>query len=278
VTTGVIDPGVVEALAGVLSVPAPRETLPPMWHQVHLLDRPPQQDLGPDGHALHGIPAPPGEGRKRMFAGGRLETHRPLTIGVEATRTTSVVRTQEKTGRSGALTFVTLRSEYTQAGRLAATDEVDIVYRAEGSTVQAMPGNLADTPWPAPTEPSLTLTADETLLFRFSALTYNAHRIHYDLRWAQHEGYGGLLVHGPLQVLMVAELLRRNGIELTGHRLSYRLVAPMTGVQTFTVSAGAAGVDHGAEVHDVRGTLTAVASLEALDTVTPPSGQSSDSS
>ena len=275
VRTGLLDDAVVEALAGVLGVPAPTEVLPPLWHQVHLLDRPPQRDLGADGHALHGIPAPPGAGRKRMFAGGRLQTHAALTIGERATRTTSVVRTQEKTGRSGALTFVTVRNEYTQAGRLAVTDDVDIVYRAAGSTVPATPGSLAEAPWRAPTQPTLTLRADEALLFRFSALTYNAHRIHYDLGWAEREGYGGLVVHGPLQVLMLAELLRRNGVDLVGRRFSYRLVSPMTGVQTFTVSAGAGGVESGAEVHDVHGNLTAVAALEPAG---QPGGQSNDSS
>lgn len=259
--TGVVDPAVVEALAGLLDVPVPTRTLPPMWHQVHLLDRPPQDALGPDGHATHGIPAPPGPGRKRMFAGGRVTTHRHLAIGEEATRTTWVTDTTEKTGRTGPLTFVTVRSEYTQCGELAIVEEGDIVYREPASSVPSTPGSLDDPPWEPPKGPSLTLRADEALLFRYSALTYNAHRIHYDHQWVRHEGYDDLVVHGPLQALMLAELARRNAVDLVGRQLTYRLVAPMTGPQVFTVAAGDDGVERGGEVRDVHGTVTAVSQL-----------------
>jgi 3-methylfumaryl-CoA hydratase len=109
------------------------------------------------------------------------------------------------------------------------------------------------------------LTADETLLFRFSALTYNAHRIHYDRNWVREEGYSDLIVHGPLQALMMGELVRRRGDGLGGKQLAYRLVSPMIGPQTFTVAAGEAGVNAGAEVRDVHGTLTAVGSIQTVD-------------
>ena len=262
---GVVDPAMVEALAGLLDVPVPTRNLPPMWHQVHLLDRPPQDALGPDGHATHGIPAPPGPGRKRMFAGGRVTTHRHLAIGEEATRTTWVTATREKTGRTGPLTFVRVRSEYTQRGELAIVEEGDIVYRAPASSVPSIPGTLDDLPWEPPEGPSLTLRADEALLFRYSALTYNAHRIHYDRQWVRHEGYGDLVVHGPLQALMLAELARRNAVDLVGRQLTYRLVAPMTGPQVFTVAAGGDGIERGGVVRDVHGTVTA---LSQLDTAT----------
>ena len=262
--TELIVPEPAEALANLLGTDIPTDELPPLWHWVHLLERRPHADLGPDGHPRFGIPAPPGPGRKRMFAGGRVATRRPLRIGHPATRHTWVASTSEKQGRTGPLTFVTVRNEYHQDGQVGIVDEFDIVYREAGSTLQVRPGTLSDTAAPPAREPALTLTADEALLFRFSALTYNAHRIHYDHNWVREEGYADLVVHGPLQALMMAELVRRRGAGLVGRQLAYRLVSPMVGPQTFTVAAGEDGVDVGAEVRDVHGTVTAVATVGAL--------------
>ncbi|HEY8721732.1 FAS1-like dehydratase domain-containing protein [Pengzhenrongella sp.] len=257
-----------EALANLLGTDIPVGELPALWHWVHLLEKRPHADLGPDGHPTFGIPAPPGPGRKRMFAGGRVSTHSPLLFGLPATRTTWVVDTTEKQGSTGPLTFVTVRNEYTQDGRVCIVDENDIVYRTSGSSLSVQVGALESVPdeqGPAPREPALTLTADEALLFRFSALTYNAHRIHYDHNWVREEGYGDLVVHGPLQALMMGELIRRNGDGLVGRQFAYRLVSPMIGPQTFTVVAGADGVDAGVEVHDVHGALTAVSTVGPID-------------
>ena len=262
--TETITRGPAEALAGLLDIDVPAGGLPPLWHCAYLLERRPHSELGPDGHPTTGIPAPPGPGRKRMFAGGRVETHGLLRYDEPATRTTYVSATREKVGRTGPLTFVTVRSEYTQGDRLKIVDESDIVYRAPGSGVDARVGSLDDEPERAEREPSLRLTADVALLFRFSALTYNAHRIHYDQRWTVQEGYGDLVVHGPLQALMMAELVRRAGTGVLGSRFSYRLVAPMVGPQTFTVVADAAGPDAGAEVADVFGTVTARSAVAPL--------------
>ena len=102
------------------------------------------------------------------------------------------------------------------------------------------------------------------MLFRFSALTYNAHRIHYDHNWVREEGYGDLVVHGPLQALMMGELVRRSGDGLVGRRFGYRLVAPMIGPQTFTVHAGQDGLNAGVEVRDTHGTVTAVSTVGAV--------------
>jgi len=199
-----------EALAGMLDIDAPSagDELPALWHWIYLLERRRQSDLGPDGHPRHGIPAPPGPGRLRMFAGGRVSMHTPLRFRQPATRTTRVIRTAEKEGKSGLLTFVTVRSDIEQGGRLAIADEQDIVYRAPGSTLPAK-SNTAETPAPMG---SLALDVDSVVLFRFSALTYNAHRIHYDSAYAAQEGYPGLVVHGPLQALMMGELIRRSGV------------------------------------------------------------------
>ena len=261
VRTEVIVPEPAEALANLLGTDVPTAQLPPLWHWIHLLERRPHADLGPDGHPTSGIPAPPGPGRKRMFAGGRVTTRVPLAVGRPATRTTWVADTRDKQGRTGPLTFVTVRNEYTQDGRVAIVDENDIVYRMPGSSLEVRAGMLADPPAAPPREPHLRLTADEALLFRFSALTYNAHRIHYDHNWVNEEGYPDLVVHGPLQALMMGELLRRAGSGLVGKTFAYRLVSPMIGPQTLTVVAAEEGVDTGAEVRDVHGTVTAVSTV-----------------
>jgi len=261
VRTELIIPEPSEALANLLGTDIPTDELPPLWHWIHLLEKRPHADLGRDGHPTFGIPAPPGPGRKRMFAGGLVSTYAPLVFGKPATRTTWVAATTEKQGSTGPLTFVTVRNEYTQGGRVCIVDDNDIVYRTPGSSLAPRAGTLRDEPEPAPRGPALTLTADEALLFRFSALTYNAHRIHYDHNWVREEGYGDLVVHGPLQALMMGELVRRRGDGLVGKQFDYRLVSPMIGPQTLTVLAGEAGVNASAEVRDVHGTVTAVSTL-----------------
>ena len=273
VRTEVIAHEQAEALANLLGTGVPEDTLPPLWHWTHLLERRPHADLGPDGHPTFGIPAPPGPGRKRMFAGGRVSTYGELVFGRPATRTTRVSDTREKQGRTGPLTFVTVRHDYTQDGRTLIVDENDIVYRSADSRVSSASGPGDEAPAPA-REPSLTLAVDEALLFRFSALTYNAHRIHYDHHWARQEGYEDLVVHGPLQALMMGELVRRSGAGLVSRTFSYRLVSPMVGPQTFTVAATEAGVAAGIEVHDARGTVTAVGALEPLEPAAAPASRS----
>lgn len=261
VRTEVLAPEPAEALAAMLDIEVPDGvSLPPLWHWVYLLERRPQGDLGPDGHPTFGIPAPPGPERRRMFAGGRVTTHRLLTIGVEATRTTSISSRREKVGRTGPLTFVTVRNDITQFGQIAIVDEQDIVYRSPGSTLPPS-SEGSEPPRTSSRELSLTLEVDSALLFRFSALTYNAHRIHYDHEYVKEEGYDDLVVHGPLQALMMGELLRRTGIDLVGKKFIYRLVSPMIGPQPMTIVAAEDGVECGAETRDQRGTVTAVSSL-----------------
>jgi 3-methylfumaryl-CoA hydratase len=255
----VIAPEPVEALAGLLDIHVPHEgEVPELWHWVHLLERRPTRDLGPDGHPTSGVPAPPGPGMRRMFAGGRVDTHRRLRIGEPATRTTWIASEVEKQGRTGPLRFVTVRHEISQGG-LAVVEEQDIVYRAPSGALPPSSGEgLPDR------DPVLTLDVDERLLFRFSALTYNAHRIHYDRGWCRQEGYDDLVVHGPLQALMLGELARRHGVPLVGRRFGYRLVSPMVGPQTMHVLASPDGLDTGAEVCTADGRRTAVSVLEPI--------------
>lgn len=257
-----------EALAGILDLTRPRAAgaagaeLPALWHWLYLLPRPAQRDLGPDGHPTCGIPAPPGPGRRRMFAGGRVTTLARLKVGTEAARRTWIADTTDKQGRSGPLSFVTVRHEITQGGQTAVIEEQDIVYRAPGRDQLPATGDAPPAPpVPADDRPILGLAVTETLLFRFSALTYNAHRIHYDRQWAREEGYADLVVHGPLQALMMGELMRRNAVDILGLEFRYRLTAPMVGPQRLAVAADDDGLAHGAETRDARGTVTAVSTL-----------------
>jgi 3-methylfumaryl-CoA hydratase len=155
------------------------------------------------------------------------------------------------------LTFVTVRHEIAQDGRAVVVDEQDIVYRPPGSALHRPPE-----PDGSPVgDPALALDVDEAFLFRFSALTYNAHRIHYDRTYVRQEGYDDLVVHGPLQALMMAELCRRNGLDLVDRVFGYRLVAPMTGPQRMLVAAGPAGLESGVRALSQRGVLTAQATV-----------------
>ena len=252
-----------EALAGLIGAPdAGGGPLPPLWHWTYFLARPGQPELGPDGHPLHRAPAPPRPGLRRMFAGGRVTALGLLDLERPATMTSAVTEPVAKESRSGPLWFVTQRLEYRQGEALVITEEKDIVYREQhpggGSLVGARSHPEAVALAGAP-EAGFDVQVDETLLFRFSALTYNAHRIHYDLSWAEREGYAGLVVHGPLQALLMGEALRRTGVDLVGQTFSYRLVAPCVGTQLLRVRCGTTE----AGVYDAEGTLTATAGLTA---------------
>lgn len=258
--TEVIAAEPVESLAAMLEVRVPFTAgapVPPLWHWMFLLDRRLQSDLGPDGHPTSGIPAPPGPGRRRMFAGGRVTAYAPLVIGEPATKVTSIANTVEKEGRTGPLTFVTVLQEISQGGELVIREEQDIVYRAPGTG--ALPP--ATEPPAPPDGPTLSLAVDERLLFRFSALTYNTHRIHYDLGYVPTEGYDGLVIHGPLQALLMGDLMRREGIDLVGQTFGYRLVSPMVGPQTLRIVPGQDGLDRGAESRSEAGAICAVSTV-----------------
>ncbi len=256
--TEVIAAEPVESLAAMLDIAVPiAGAVPPMWHWLYLVERRRHSELGPDGHPTSGIPAPPGPGRRRMFAGGRVRTGALLRVGRKATKVTRVASAVDKRGRTGPLTFITVRIEIVQDDRLAIVEEQDIVYRSGSGGPLPAP---ADAP-ARPPGPALSLSVDEAMLFRFSALTYNAHRIHYDLGWVAREGYDALVVHGPLQALMMAEHLRREGIDVRGRTFGYRLVAPMLGPQTFTVVPGPDGLTRGTQVRAATGAVCATSTL-----------------
>jgi 3-methylfumaryl-CoA hydratase len=227
-----VDPWPAAAFADLIGAAPPRldpgDPLPPLWHWFYLLDHPAQAEIGPDGHPVGGPFLPPIPGRRRMFAGGRLRLDAPIGVGAELSSRSSVANVTVKSGRSGDLAFVTVRHELAADGAPVGTEEQDIVYRSEpdGAPPRTIPRPATDTPEPQG-EWRSELATDPVLLFRFSALTYNGHRIHYDQPYAtQTEGYPDLVVHGPLLALLALELPRLHAPEQAVREFAYRLVRP----------------------------------------------------
>ncbi|MBB5158392.1 hypothetical protein [Saccharopolyspora phatthalungensis] len=220
-----------QALAAVLETPekfADTTSLPPLWHWVHFLHWPRHSELGADGHPTHGHFLPPIPNRRRMFAGGRLAITGPLRLSIPAERTLSLTNVSIKQGRSGEMAFVTVRGEYRQDGEVRLVEEQDYVYRSGENSAKSPDA-------PRPTEPPVSdapwqhaFTGDPVRLFRFSALTANAHRIHYDAPYAREaESYPGLVVHGPILVLLMTELARQQAPEREIAGVDYRLRRPV---------------------------------------------------
>lgn len=199
------------------------ERLPPLWHWLYFLEGPPASQLGWDGHPARGGFLPPVPLSNRMWAGGRVSIQSPLIIGAIVRKTSTILSIDHKQGRSGALVFVTVLHELTSAqGALLIREEQDIVYKDF-----TPPGAKSSTP-PKPLSASHTksYTPTSTMLFRYSALTFNGHRIHYDMDYCREvEGYQSLVIHGPLNATMLADYAE----EISGARLgefNYRGLAP----------------------------------------------------
>lgn len=239
-----VDPWAAEAFAGLIGTPppGPGDPLPPMWHWFTLLDHPAQSEIGVDGHPASGPFMPPIPGRRRMFAGGRLRLDAPIPIGAELSSRSAVVGISTKSGRSGELAFVTVRHELSVGGTAVGVEEQDIVYRSEPDGSGHRDPTAEGSGRPLPASPPETDETNETdggpwraelvtgpvLLFRFSALTYNGHRIHYDQPYAtQVEGYPELVVHGPLLALLALELPRLNAPDRAVRAFDYRLRRPV---------------------------------------------------
>jgi 3-methylfumaryl-CoA hydratase len=205
--------------------------LPILWHWFYFLPRTPQSRLGEDGHPQRGGFMPPIPYPRRMFAGARLRLRRPLVVGEPARREGVIRSVTTKAGRSGSLAFVTVGYSFYQRGELCLEEEQDIVYREPGTPV------AAPTPVDLPPPPEgawvQTVAPDSRLLFRFSALTFNAHRIHYDRAYAtSEEGYPGLVVHGPLTAVMLLQMTRlRTPRQVVG--FSFRGQAPLFDLAPF---------------------------------------------
>lgn len=213
-----VTPTAVAALAATLDrddpLPKTGDPIPPLWHWLYFLPLHRASELGPDGHASRGGFLPPVPLPRRMFAGGRYRFERPLRIGDTITRRSRVMDVSLKEGRTGPLVFVLVRHEISNGDGLAIIEEHDIVYRDKAPQTAARPAVAAvPSPQHVSEEPTWRqeVRVDDVTLFRYSALTFNGHRIHYDRRYATEvEGYPGLVVHGPYIATMLLELLRRN--------------------------------------------------------------------
>ncbi|CAI8848457.1 MaoC family dehydratase N-terminal domain-containing protein [Pseudomonas chlororaphis] len=211
-------------------VPAHGEALPPLWQWCFFQEPLAESALGGDGHPARGGFLPPAANRNRMWAGGRLEFFEPLRAGFAANCVSTISQVEEKTGRTGALLFVTVRHEYSQDGRLAIREEQDIVYREPTPPKQASGEPLIQGDWRDPVNPS------PTLLFRYSAVTFNGHRIHYDFPYVtETEGYPGLVVHGPLIATLSLRAFCRAHPGARLRRFAYRGLRPLIAPQPFEV-------------------------------------------
>lgn len=244
---------------------APDGEVPPLWHWGFFLEWPRQSQLGPDGHAERGDFLPPIPLPRRMLAGAHLSFHRPLRIGDVVERTSRIESIEPKQGRSGMLYFVTVCHEISGPDGLAIHEEQNIVYRNMGSANPA--GEQPRHAELSATEEDRkgTITPDPTLLFRFSAVTGNSHRIHYDRAYAMEiEGYPGLVVHGPLQAVLLLDTLRRHlGSPLKLESFSFRSQRPLFDVASFSCAIeNPDGDPVGLATHDQSGNICTSAEAE----------------
>jgi hydroxyacyl-ACP dehydratase HTD2-like protein with hotdog domain len=243
---------------------APQGRLPPLWHWMFFQTWVPQSGLGPDGHPRRGGFLPPVHDLpRRMWAGGRVTFGAPLFAGDTITRKSTIVTIRAKTGSTGALVFVTVRHIVSGPRGVAIEEEQDIVYRGlDGAAVKS-----AELSPPLPENAfTETVIPDPVMLFRYSALTGNGHRIHYDRRYANEvEGYPGLIVHGPLQATLMAGLLLRARPGRRLAKIAYRGVRPLFDLAPFTVAGTEADGMAQLWVRDAEGcvTMQAQASLAA---------------
>ena len=228
-TSDLIAPFQTSGMAATLDrkrAPGEGEALPPGWHWLFFADLPRQSALGPDGHERRGDFLPPVPLPRRMWAGNRLAFHRPLRVGERARRDSEVVSVSEKRGRQGPLAFVTVHHVYSgEDGETALEEWHDIVYRAPpapGEAPARAGAPAMQAAWRREVMP------DETLLFRYSALTFNGHRIHYDHPYVTgEEGYAGLIVHGPLTATLLLDLVAREAPETALAGVRFRARRPV---------------------------------------------------
>ena len=211
----------------------PGDSLPPLWHWAYFWSLAPTAGLGPDGHAARGGFLPPIDLPRRMWAGSRVSFARPLAVGAEVSRRSTIKSVEEKAGRSGRLAFVTVEHVISDGSGPCIVEEHDIVYREAGEKgAPLLPGEAppATGSWRREVVPSAVL------LFRYSALTFNGHRIHYDHPYTtQEEGYPGLIVHGPLLATLMIGQLRAALPQAQARRFAFRARRPIFDNRPFTV-------------------------------------------
>lgn len=231
--TDTLDPARARALQATLGQTPTIEAgdaLPPFAHHIYFWDPHTPDGLGPDGHPIPAIQDEHTGVLRRMWAAGRLVQHQPLKAGIKAEKISKVEAITRKQGKTGALAFVRIRHDIKQRHALAITEWQELVYRPDDARAVA--------PQPAPTVAAHTelLHFTPTQLFRYSALTFNGHRIHYDADYARDvEGYGGLVVHGPL----LAHLMMQMATDLHGPftGFNYRGASPLLVTETATLCA-----------------------------------------
>ena len=263
-----LGPTPLAALAATLDHDAPAAVvgtpLPPLWHCLYFLPLHRHSELGPDGHARRGGFLPPVPLPRRMWAGSRFEFRSPLRVGDAVERRSIIDDVSARQGRSGPLIFVTVRHHVYCNGSTepALVEFHDIVYRGASQADGRQP-----TPQPAPQGApwQREVMPDDVLLFRYSALTFNGHRIHYDRRYVTEvEGYPGLVVHGPLIATLLLDLLHEHapGAKLGAFR--FRAVRPTFDGHAFRLSGARDGqsVRLWAQDHEGWLTMDAVASLK----------------
>ena len=244
--------------------PLPGSNVPPLWHWLLFLPMARASEIGPDGHPRRGGFLPPVELPRRMWAGGRLSFHHALQVGDEVTRTSTIQNVETKSGRSGSLVFVTVRHEIANARGVAISEEHDIVYRdasVPGAPVppaRALAGQRPQEAW------GCTIVPNDVLLFRYSALTFNSHRIHYDRKYATEvEGYPGLVVHGPLIATLLLDLLRRQRPEAVVKTFTFKALRPTFDLHAFNLCGRPDGPGRfELWAHDHDGELTMQATAE----------------
>ncbi|MBK8971459.1 MAG: acyl-CoA dehydrogenase [Hahellaceae bacterium] len=231
-----------KALAAALDCPVTPQkgdALPPFWEWLYFLPTPTAAATGADGHPAKGGFLPPVPLPRRMWAAGEAEYLQPLVIGQPAQRISTIESVELKSGSTGPLVFVNVRHDILQNGTRCVTQTQNLVYRehpapdAPQPPAKAAPG---DAQW------SRTVKPDPVLLFRYSALTYNGHRIHYDRPYAlQDEGYPALVVHGPLLVTLILDLLRHSLPDAPLRKLRFRATRPTFDSHPFAVQGKAEG-------------------------------------
>ena len=213
-------------------IPKEGDLVPPGWHSIFFPRLSGTQDLSPDGMAGDIENGPPSPLPRRMYAGNNMRFHQPFRIGDHVTKELCITSVTPKEGRSGKLVFVTLGVKITGPNGLIVEDNQNLVYRQEDTGQSPPPGE----PGPEDATWKRTVTTDPVMLFRFSACTFNPHRIHYDEPYVTGtEGYPGLIVHGPFTAVWLLELVRENAPEKTLTSFAMQARAPIYVNQPFTL-------------------------------------------
>jgi len=214
------------------AAPMAGDELPPLGHWLYFLSPARQSEIGTDGHPKRGGFLPPVALPRRMLASSRIEFHRPLRIGASVRRDSTILDVQHEKGSSGDIVFVVVRHEIHDAAGCAVAEEQHILYRGAAHTPAAeVPGPGRPAAW------RRTVHPDPVLLFRYSALTFNSHRIHYDRPYAMEtDGYPGLVLHIPLMATLLVDALRasRPGARVT--QFGFRALRPLFDGTPFTIA------------------------------------------